>query len=582
MRGYPTPRGDTTAAFRARATRAGRARARRRAPAAVRALSSVERTRARRSRERTSRRRRRCAAPGARAGRVPVPARPPRTSTRAARCLKRSVALRTPFSGSGAPEARASSTGRGVDGHLSGARTARPSAATGRPRPRFAGRRHQPATARNALALRLVAAGRRRRGLRHEKSATATTAAAARRRRRPPGRRRAAAPSQYTTRRPSTRSSARRRAARARRRQGRPRRALHANGAWRARAARAREKRERVPRPRGARRVGVLPAGPPRRARARAGGARRRPRCPSADRDAPRRAARIGRAAVVFGGFSPEAPRWRLEASGAKALTACDGVMRGAKVRAQRETESHAVPSSPPESSPPRCRGARARAIGAREKRVALYRRRARSSSPRASPAAPSQRRARARARGARRRRRPAARRARRRRRRVVRSARAPRAARAARRGDVGRRARATPRSGKTKLRPATSSYLLSLTPFPRARRWHAATAAVAPADADGESGGPVGRRGAPAVRAVHSGSTGKPKGVLHTTGGYMISAATTFKYVFDVHSRERGDVFFCTADCGWITGHSCVSRAPAARAPRAAALLFLARILRV
>ena len=50
------------------------------------------------------------------------------------------------------------------------------------------------------------------------------------------------------------------------------------------------------------------------------------------------------------------------------------------------------------------------------------------------------------------------------------------------------------------------------------------------------------------------SGSTGKPKGVLHTTAGYMVYAATTFKYVFDYHPE---DIFFCTADIGWVTGHS-------------------------
>lgn len=50
------------------------------------------------------------------------------------------------------------------------------------------------------------------------------------------------------------------------------------------------------------------------------------------------------------------------------------------------------------------------------------------------------------------------------------------------------------------------------------------------------------------------SGSTGKPKGVLHTTGGYMVYAATTSKYIFDL---QDGDVYFCTADCGWITGVS-------------------------
>eukprot|EP00457_Paulinella_chromatophora_P001748 gb/GEZN01001750.1/.p1 GENE.gb/GEZN01001750.1/~~gb/GEZN01001750.1/.p1 ORF type:complete len:892 (+),score=89.81 gb/GEZN01001750.1/:341-2677(+) len=58
------------------------------------------------------------------------------------------------------------------------------------------------------------------------------------------------------------------------------------------------------------------------------------------------------------------------------------------------------------------------------------------------------------------------------------------------------------------------------------------------------------------------SGSTGKPKGVLHTTGGYMVNAGTTFKYVFDVQP-EQGDVWFCTADCGWITGHTYVTYGP-------------------
>ncbi|XP_017787859.1 PREDICTED: acetyl-coenzyme A synthetase isoform X2 [Habropoda laboriosa] len=58
------------------------------------------------------------------------------------------------------------------------------------------------------------------------------------------------------------------------------------------------------------------------------------------------------------------------------------------------------------------------------------------------------------------------------------------------------------------------------------------------------------------------SGSTGKPKGVLHTTGGYLIYAATTFKYVFDYHP---GDVYWCTADVGWITGHTYVVYGPLA-----------------
>lgn len=50
------------------------------------------------------------------------------------------------------------------------------------------------------------------------------------------------------------------------------------------------------------------------------------------------------------------------------------------------------------------------------------------------------------------------------------------------------------------------------------------------------------------------SGSTGKPKGVLHTTGGYLVYATMTFKYVFDY---QDNDVFWCTADVGWITGHT-------------------------
>ena len=50
------------------------------------------------------------------------------------------------------------------------------------------------------------------------------------------------------------------------------------------------------------------------------------------------------------------------------------------------------------------------------------------------------------------------------------------------------------------------------------------------------------------------SGSTGKPKGVLHTTGGYLVYASFTHKYSFDYH---EGDVYWCTADAGWITGHS-------------------------
>lgn len=58
------------------------------------------------------------------------------------------------------------------------------------------------------------------------------------------------------------------------------------------------------------------------------------------------------------------------------------------------------------------------------------------------------------------------------------------------------------------------------------------------------------------------SGSTGKPKGVLHTTGGYLLHASMTHKYVFDYH---EGDVYWCTADVGWVTGHSYIVYGPLA-----------------
>ena len=58
------------------------------------------------------------------------------------------------------------------------------------------------------------------------------------------------------------------------------------------------------------------------------------------------------------------------------------------------------------------------------------------------------------------------------------------------------------------------------------------------------------------------SGSTGKPKGVQHTVGGYMVYTATTHKYVFDYHD---GDIYFCAADIGWITGHSYIIYGPLA-----------------
>jgi len=59
------------------------------------------------------------------------------------------------------------------------------------------------------------------------------------------------------------------------------------------------------------------------------------------------------------------------------------------------------------------------------------------------------------------------------------------------------------------------------------------------------------------------SGTTGKPKGIMHTTGGYLTHVATTFKYVFD-HQPER-DVYWCTADVGWVTGHSYIVYGPLA-----------------
>jgi len=58
------------------------------------------------------------------------------------------------------------------------------------------------------------------------------------------------------------------------------------------------------------------------------------------------------------------------------------------------------------------------------------------------------------------------------------------------------------------------------------------------------------------------SGSTGKPKGVLHTTGGYLLFAAMTHKYVFDYHD---GEIYWCTADVGWVTGHTYIVYGPLA-----------------
>lgn len=66
------------------------------------------------------------------------------------------------------------------------------------------------------------------------------------------------------------------------------------------------------------------------------------------------------------------------------------------------------------------------------------------------------------------------------------------------------------------------------------------------------------------------SGSTGKPKGVLHTTGGYLVYASYTHKLVFDYH---EGDIYWCTADIGWITGHSYIVYGPLSN--RATTVMF-------
>ena len=59
------------------------------------------------------------------------------------------------------------------------------------------------------------------------------------------------------------------------------------------------------------------------------------------------------------------------------------------------------------------------------------------------------------------------------------------------------------------------------------------------------------------------SGTTGKPKGILHTTGGYLVGAAYTHWAVFDL--KPETDVFWCTADVGWVTGHSYIVYGPLA-----------------
>ncbi len=84
---------------------------------------------------------------------------------------------------------------------------------------------------------------------------------------------------------------------------------------------------------------------------------------------------------------------------------------------------------------------------------------------------------------------------------------------------------------------------------------WHEAAASVpatcAPEEMNAED---------PMFILYTSGSTGKPKGVLHTTGGYMVFASMTHHYVFDYHD---GDIYWCTADVGWVTGHSYIVYGP-------------------
>jgi acetyl-CoA synthetase len=67
------------------------------------------------------------------------------------------------------------------------------------------------------------------------------------------------------------------------------------------------------------------------------------------------------------------------------------------------------------------------------------------------------------------------------------------------------------------------------------------------------------------------SGTTGKPKGIMHTTGGYLTQVAYTHKYVFDL--RPETDVYWCTADCGWVTGHSYIVYGPLAN--RATSVMY-------
>ena len=87
---------------------------------------------------------------------------------------------------------------------------------------------------------------------------------------------------------------------------------------------------------------------------------------------------------------------------------------------------------------------------------------------------------------------------------------------------------------------------------------WYHEEAAKVPADCPAEAMGAED----PLFILYTSGSTGKPKGVLHTTGGYLLWASYTHHYVFDYH---EGDIYWCTADVGWVTGHTYIVYGPLA-----------------
>jgi acetyl-CoA synthetase len=87
---------------------------------------------------------------------------------------------------------------------------------------------------------------------------------------------------------------------------------------------------------------------------------------------------------------------------------------------------------------------------------------------------------------------------------------------------------------------------------------WYHEAAKNVPADCDATE---IGAED-PLFILYTSGSTGKPKGVLHTSGGYLVYAAMTHRYVFDYHD---GDIYWCTADVGWVTGHSYIVYGPLA-----------------